>query len=237
MYTTKIQPLFQTTCSSDVQANSINSVIINPHPESNEQTLICGQDVSLVSGENMQASFTTMLPNINGIIELCGLLFAPSYQIRHINDLPIREQRRRKNDGFSELTNVGALFGCGGYKQKTTKQNAKVEFISILPDHDVERPFTVEIDDADLEMIQEIREQFNQFLGGDHQFTVSQRSGTSVVSRQKEISRKIFELLYRPRQSVGKYDYTAEMKWKTSSDGEYFVPKFKKDTAFPVPRT
>ena len=35
----------------------------------------------------------------------------------------------------------------------------------ILPDHDVERPFSVEIDDPDLEMIAEIREQFNQFLG------------------------------------------------------------------------
>ena len=121
---------FKTTCSSDVQANSINSVIINPHPESNEQTLICGQDVSLVSGENMQASFTTMLPNINGIIELCGLLFAPSYQIRHINDLSVREQRRRKADGFSEFSNVGALFGCGGYKQKTSKQTSKDEFVS-----------------------------------------------------------------------------------------------------------
>jgi len=86
--------------------------------------------VSLVSGENMQASFTTMLPNINGIIELCGLLFAPSYQIRHIDDLTVREQRRRKADGFSELTNVGALFGCGGYKQKTSKQTSNESFVT-----------------------------------------------------------------------------------------------------------
>ena len=75
----------------------------------------------------MQASFTTMMPNINGIIELCGLLFAPSYQVRHINDESERIRRKRAKEGFSELSNIGALFGCGGYKIKTTKGH---EFVS-----------------------------------------------------------------------------------------------------------
>ena len=127
----------------------------------------------------MQASFTTMLPNINGIIELCGLLFAPSYQIRHVEDLSIREQRKRKAEGFSPLSNIGALFGCGGFKVKKTNER-KSEFVSseismpvtklafqksILPDHDVDRPFSVEIDDEDIELVREIRDMFNNFLG------------------------------------------------------------------------
>ena len=61
----------------------------------------------------------------------------------------------------------------------------------------------------------------------------------------------IIDLLYKPRQKIDsttpvttvllflvhmKFQYVQNMEWKKSSDSAHFVPTFKKDTAYAVPR-
>lgn len=225
MYRTKVGTLFKGLHNSEIQTSSINSVICNPRPISNNRTLVVGQDVSVVQGDNVQPTFTTMMPNIKGIIPLCYLIFSPRYELRLTSNMDERIRRNRDKSDFEHTTlYTGALFGLGAVKAKTVKP--------IYSDHDVEISFDVEIDDHDVESCREIKKTFNRMFGDEESFKLFSRNPKEVERSQKRLSEQLLSLLFRPRQNIQPIETRNKFKWNSESTDErdVYLPRYDKRT-------
>ena len=62
--------------------NSVNSVICTENFGRNKHRLVAGNFVEINGPDVIQPQFTTVLPDINGILPLIQLIFAPTVKVR-----------------------------------------------------------------------------------------------------------------------------------------------------------
>ena len=62
--------------------NSVNSVICTENFGRNKHRLVAGNFVEISGPDVIQPQFTTVLPDINGILPLIQLIFAPTVKVR-----------------------------------------------------------------------------------------------------------------------------------------------------------
>ena len=65
--------------------NSVNSVICTENFGRNKHRLVAGNFVEISGPDVIQPQFTTVLPDINGILPLIQLIFAPTVKVRFLN--------------------------------------------------------------------------------------------------------------------------------------------------------
>ncbi|KAL6488110.1 hypothetical protein MHYP_G00047360 [Metynnis hypsauchen] len=120
-----------------VERDSINSVLVNDHPQDKHERMLVAGSVSLnASGSCILLKETTLMPHIHGLPALITMLFTPIMELR------TDEERTC----FS-----GALCGLG-----TNSQEA------VLPEHDIELAFDVKFDVEDITEINALREVMNR---------------------------------------------------------------------------
>ena len=74
-----MQFLFRMIATSQ---NSVNSVICTENFGRNKHRLVAGNFVEISGPDVIQPQFTTVLPDINGILPLIQLIFAPTVKVR-----------------------------------------------------------------------------------------------------------------------------------------------------------
>uniref|UniRef100_A0AAR2J5Z4 RNA helicase n=1 Tax=Pygocentrus nattereri TaxID=42514 RepID=A0AAR2J5Z4_PYGNA len=115
------------TQSVAIERDSINSVLVNDHPQDKHERMLVAGSVSLnASGSCILLKETTLMPLIHGLPALITMLFTPIMELR------TDEERTC----FS-----GALCGLG------TNSNSQE---AVLPEHDIELAFDVKFDVEDI---------------------------------------------------------------------------------------
>ncbi|XP_072532828.1 ATP-dependent RNA helicase TDRD9 [Salminus brasiliensis] len=129
-----------TLCRSvTVERDSINSVLVNDHPEDSHERMLVAAFVSLSSsGTHILLKETTLMPHIHGLPALITMLFTPIMELR------TDEER---------TCFTGALCGLGA---KPASQEA------VLPEHDIELSFDVKFDVEDITEINALRGVMNK---------------------------------------------------------------------------
>uniref|UniRef100_A0AAR2KQP2 ATP-dependent RNA helicase TDRD9 n=1 Tax=Pygocentrus nattereri TaxID=42514 RepID=A0AAR2KQP2_PYGNA len=129
-----------TQCRSvAIERDSINSVLVNDHPQDKHERMLVAGSVSLnASGSCILLKETTLMPLIHGLPALITMLFTPIMELR------TDEERTC----FS-----GALCGLG------TNSNSQE---AVLPEHDIELAFDVKFDVEDITEINALREAMNR---------------------------------------------------------------------------
>ncbi|KAI4885618.1 hypothetical protein NFI96_019060 [Prochilodus magdalenae] len=117
-----------TQCRSvAVERDSINSVLVNDHPQDKHERMLVAGSVSLnSSGSRILLKETTLMPHIHGLPSLITMLFTPIMELR------TDEER---------TCFTGAVCGLG---TNTNSQDA------VLPEHDMELAFDVKFDVEDI---------------------------------------------------------------------------------------
>uniref|UniRef100_A0AAR2K2E3 ATP-dependent RNA helicase TDRD9 n=1 Tax=Pygocentrus nattereri TaxID=42514 RepID=A0AAR2K2E3_PYGNA len=131
--------LFAIYRSVAIERDSINSVLVNDHPQDKHERMLVAGSVSLnASGSCILLKETTLMPLIHGLPALITMLFTPIMELR------TDEERTC----FS-----GALCGLG------TNSNSQE---AVLPEHDIELAFDVKFDVEDITEINALREAMNR---------------------------------------------------------------------------
>ena len=67
--------------NAGIASSSVNSILCSYRNNSNSKQLVVGNQVSIINGHIIQASFTTKMPDNPSIQELMYLLFAPRVRL------------------------------------------------------------------------------------------------------------------------------------------------------------
>ncbi|KAL9952201.1 hypothetical protein ACROYT_G039416 [Oculina patagonica] len=157
-----------------VEQNSVNSVILNDQPHDPHQRFLVAANISInATGSTVVARDTTLMPNIHGLMPLVALLFAPYAEMR-----VDREMRQY----------TGALVGLG-YDPTTSE--------ALLPDHDSELVFDVDITEKDIVEINSLRTAINLAFQSEQAMS---EWGTPAVERIQNASRSIILKLVLKRR-------------------------------------
>ena len=159
-----------------VDPNSINSVCMNQNPSEGFRTMMVASEVGInQTGATMLGRNTTLMPNISGLYQLVCLLFAPIVEFR-IND--------------DQTCLTGAICGLGAAKTKTG-------LLSVLPDHDLEIQFDVELSQKDVSDINCIRMEINLMVGSEGEKAAW---GSGAVYRMQKHTRQRLLNLFMEQQ-------------------------------------
>ncbi|CAH0391453.1 unnamed protein product [Bemisia tabaci] len=145
----RVHPISQGTrhASSNIDWNSVNSILLDAEPEnSNDRLIVAGFVSTSENGEHLSLRETTLMPNIGGLVGILCLLFAPSAELR-------------LNKYETKIT--GAVCGLG-YDPITKRP--------YNPTNDIEVVFDAELDNNDIKIINSLRFYLNklfQNMGGD----------------------------------------------------------------------
>ncbi|KAK2567406.1 ATP-dependent RNA helicase TDRD9 [Acropora cervicornis] len=130
---------------------------------------------------------TTLMPNIHGLLSIVSLLFAPCAELR-------TDPEKRQY--------TGALVGLG-YDPITG--------YALLPDHDSELVFEVEITQDDIIQINSVRTAINMAFESDEERS---QWGTSVVERLQNSSRRtINKLVLKHRETKKPLGFPRPCRW------------------------
>jgi ATP-dependent RNA helicase TDRD9 len=110
----------------NIHSMSVNSILLDSNPENPSECLLVASNVKQSqSGSYLTLNNTTLMPNIDGLTAMICLIFAPKIELR------------RSANGSHY---IGALCGLGCNETNT----------ALLPEHDLEVYFDVEIDNNDM---------------------------------------------------------------------------------------
>ncbi|GAA6081720.1 ATP-dependent RNA helicase TDRD9 isoform X1 [Tachysurus ichikawai] len=127
--------------SVTIDRTSINSVLVNDHPQYHHDRMLVAGSVSLsASGVSILLKETTLMPHIPGLPAIVTMLFTPIMELRTDEE---------------QTYFTGALCGLGS-KSSTHEP--------ILPEHDIEMTFDVKFDVGDIAEINALRETINQLV-------------------------------------------------------------------------
>jgi len=171
-----------------VEQGSVNSVILNDQPQDTHQRFLVAANISInTTGSTVVARDTTLMPNIHGLLPIVALLFAPFAELR-------TDPEKRKY--------TGALVGLG-YDPHTGQ--------ALLPDHDSEIVFEVEITQHDIILINSLRTAINMALQSEAEVA---GWGTPAVERIQNSSRRtITELVLKPRENKKPWAFPRANRW------------------------
>uniref|UniRef100_A0A8B9JWM3 ATP-dependent RNA helicase TDRD9 n=1 Tax=Astyanax mexicanus TaxID=7994 RepID=A0A8B9JWM3_ASTMX len=129
-----------TMCRSvSIERDSINSVLVNDHPQDSHERMLVAAFVSLSSsGSRILLKETTLMPHIHGLPALITMLFTPIMELR----------TDKERTCFT-----GALCGLGA---KSSSEEG------VLPEHDIELAFDVKFDVEDITEINALRGVMNK---------------------------------------------------------------------------
>ncbi|XP_066535114.1 ATP-dependent RNA helicase TDRD9 isoform X2 [Hoplias malabaricus] len=124
-----------------IERDSINSVLVNDHPQDSHERMLVAGSVSLsASGSCVLLKETTLMPHIRGLPALITMLFTQIMELR----------TDRERTSFT-----GALCGLG------TSSNSKE---ALLPEYDIELAFDVKFDVEDITEINALRGAINRLV-------------------------------------------------------------------------
>ncbi|XP_054828112.1 ATP-dependent RNA helicase TDRD9 [Eublepharis macularius] len=124
-----------------VEKESVNSVVVDDAPEDSFQQILVAASIRINStGSTMLLRETSLMPPVPGLPALLSMLFAPAI------DLRVDESRKRY---------TGVLCGLGW--------NHALR-IPVLPDHDIELAFDVEMNVDDITQINILRKAINKLV-------------------------------------------------------------------------
>lgn len=176
--------------SVSVGRDSVNSVLLNQDPTDEHRTLLVAASVGVnESGTTMIARNTTLLPNIHGLPFIVAMIFTPVLEMR-------------TNAAHTRLT--GALCGLGSVK-------TRLGMYAILPEHDMELDFDVEVTNEDLVQINALRMKINMCVGTEEE--VATWSQTAIHSIQKSARKKLLEIVTRRRASMQPETVRRPFQW------------------------
>uniref|UniRef100_A0A8B9JYT9 ATP-dependent RNA helicase TDRD9 n=1 Tax=Astyanax mexicanus TaxID=7994 RepID=A0A8B9JYT9_ASTMX len=125
--------------SVSIERDSINSVLVNDHPQDSHERMLVAAFVSLSSsGSRILLKETTLMPHIHGLPALITMLFTPIMELR----------TDKERTCFT-----GALCGLGA---KSSSEEG------VLPEHDIELAFDVKFDVEDITEINALRGVMNK---------------------------------------------------------------------------
>ncbi|XP_007247621.3 ATP-dependent RNA helicase TDRD9 [Astyanax mexicanus] len=129
-----------TMCRSvSIERDSINSVLVNDHPQDSHERMLVAAFVSLSSsGSRILLKETTLMPHIHGLPALITMLFTPIMELR----------TDKERTCFT-----GALCGLGA---KSSSEEG------VLLEHDIELAFDVKFDVEDITEINALRGVMNK---------------------------------------------------------------------------
>ncbi|CAH3166074.1 unnamed protein product [Porites lobata] len=171
-----------------IEQNSVNSVVLNDQPQDPHQRFLVAANLSInATGTTVVARDTTLMPNIHGLMSIVALIFAPYTEMR-------------ADPEYCKYT--GALVGLG-FDPHTGK--------ALLPDHDSELVFEVDIDQDDLIKINSLRTTINLMFESEAEMA---EWGTSQVEKLQKRSRNmITTLILKTRQSVKPWAFPRSSRW------------------------
>lgn len=171
-----------------IEQSSVNSVILNDQPQESHQRFLVAANIGInSSGSTVVARDTTLMPNIHGLLSIVSLLFAPFAELR-------TDPEKRQY--------TGALVGLG-YDPSTG--------YALLPDHDSELVFEVEITQDDIIQINSVRTAINMAFESDEERS---QWGTSVVERLQNSSRRtINKLVLKHRETKKPLGFPRPCRW------------------------
>ena len=173
-----------------VEPNSINSVCMNQNSSDPKRTMMVAGEVGInQTGSTMLARNTTLMPNINGLYQFICLIFAPVVEFRLKDD---------------QTCITGAICGLGAAKTQRG-------LLSVLPDHDIEVQFEVELEHEDIPKINGMRMAINLLVGGENQrLSWGQRA---IYGMQKHARQQLFEFLTAQRSPMEPTPFRRPYTW------------------------
>ncbi|KAL9890727.1 putative ATP-dependent RNA helicase spindle-E [Glossina fuscipes fuscipes] len=199
--------------STQIEGNSVNSVLIDTDPQDVHERLIVAADVT----ENASNSIiigrdTTLMPNIHGFAALVTMMFCPTMQIE-------------RNRAHTKYINI--LAGLG-YDEHTFKP--------LYGEHDLILNLDAEFDTDDFQLINHLRYSMDAILYAEPGDQHPNISPGCVGLLQTEIKDVIVKLLKKNRKYIGTNGNASCNIWKRSNDDEVFenVNVFGDRSIFPM---
>lgn len=189
-----------------IEQGSVNSVILNDQPQDAHQRFLVAANIGInTTGSTVVARDTTLMPNIHGLLPIVSLLFAPFAELR-------TDPEKRKY--------TGALVGLG-FDPNTGQ--------ALLPDHDSELVFEVEITQDDLILINSVRTAINMALQSEEDVA---GWGTPAVERIQNSSRRmITNLVLKHRETKKPWAFPRPCRWNQIDPAYKMEPEKDKSGA------
>ncbi|KAI9579641.1 hypothetical protein GQX74_000429 [Glossina fuscipes] len=199
--------------STQIEGNSVNSVLIDTDPQDVHERLIVAADVTEnASNSIIIARDTTLMPNIHGFAALVTMMFCPTMQIE-------------RNRAHTKYINI--LAGLG-YDEHTFKP--------LYGEHDLILNLDAEFDTNDFQLINHLRYSMDAILYAEPGDQHPNISPGCVGLLQTEIKDVIVKLLKKNRKYIGTNGNASCNIWKRSNDDEVFenVNVFGDRSIFPM---
>jgi len=165
--------------------NSVNSVICTENFGRNKHRLVAGNFVEINGPDVIQPQFTTVLPDINGILPLIQLIFAPTVKIE------AWKNKADKEESYKRMT-----AGLGYFKRKSKDQEGAIETLPIYEAHEARFDLHCKISERDIAECEFIRNQFPQTL---EEFVKKKKSPNTAISNSKQLWFRILKLFGKKR--------------------------------------
>ena len=179
-----------------VDRNSVNSVVLHHNTSLRYKELLTASSLSL-SSDKIQIRGSTLHDPLPGLPEIMTLLFAPSVQL-HCNP--------------GRLNYTGCTAGLGA-----------VNGAPIWPEHDLNVPFDVRIDDVDLNNINKLRMFISDLLQGDEDNpTTAHLTHQPIRQLQRKIWRLVQVILQKRREFIQPSSYI-NYGWEASAGTDNFT--------------
>lgn len=165
--------------------NSVNSVICTENFGRNKHRLVAGNFVEINGPDVIQPQFTTVLPDINGILPLIQLIFAPTVKIE------AWKNKADKEESYRRMT-----AGLGYFKRKSKDQEGAIETFPIYEAHEARFDLHCKISESDISECEKIRRMFPQTLD---EFVKQRQSPNAAISNSKQLWFRILKLFGKKR--------------------------------------
>ncbi|KYN01299.1 PREDICTED: putative ATP-dependent RNA helicase TDRD9 [Cyphomyrmex costatus] len=193
-----------TTKRVNVEATSVNSVLLDTCPENPKGIFLIAQNIirDSKSMDNLTLRNTTLLPTTPGLISLITLIFTPYMELRRS---PLGTYY------------TGALCGLG-YNRITGQ--------SLFPDHDLEVMFDVEIAMNDLRMINKLRHWMNVAMHFNVRSEIvdDNTHHDIIVNCQNQVKNAFKDVIYKTRNKIEPVPISNFGKWNRYDETLFLVP-------------
>ncbi|XP_048586381.1 ATP-dependent RNA helicase TDRD9 isoform X1 [Nematostella vectensis] len=190
--------------AAKIEMDSVNSIALSDQPQDTHARLLVSANIGInASGQSVIARETTLMPNIHGLLPIVALTFAPCAELRTDPD---------------KHQYTGALIGLG-YDPRTNRP--------MLPDHDIELTFDVEINQNDVIIVNSLRQGINLAFSNEG---MAAEWGTAAIRQiQTSCRQKIIELILKKREERKPYTFPKQYRWN-QVEPDYVLPPNDSDT-------
>ncbi|XP_030375012.1 probable ATP-dependent RNA helicase spindle-E [Scaptodrosophila lebanonensis] len=195
----------------DISRESVNSVLLDIDPQDQHEQMMVAASVATASRvDHLQARNTTLMPNMHGFGALMTMLFCPTMQLKCNMD----------------RTKYVCLLAGLGYNRKTMEP--------YYSEHDISMNLDVNIDKADITLINQIRYNIDTMFYKYSNDTDPLPSKSNCNLIFKEIRALIVQLLSKDRSYIESYTTHNSFTWENLPDLQVVQSPYGKRCIFPM---